>query len=245
MGKGGGTKGWCLFVAIFMALPFVAVLIFVTLYVITVNKVVENLPPWAQTPGYEWMMGIPQNSDFHPGDDVSFGNTGPIAAGPAYVPWDGYSDLATASIYGVPLVMPAGKKPLLGCPFGRNPGYTMNGGIHNGADFPIPTGTPVQAIMGGKVVYAGFNLVGGAWGGLVVVENSEYQTWYAHMEQINVIQGQIIERGTVVGLSDNLGNSTGPHLHLGVKKGGDGSSGYWIDPMQFISPDLYNVGGCG
>jgi murein DD-endopeptidase MepM/ murein hydrolase activator NlpD len=65
------------------------------------------------------------------------------------------------------------------------------------------------------------------------------------MEQINVVQGQIIERGTVVGLSDNLGNSTGPHLHLGVKKGGDGSSGYWIDPMQFISPDLYNVGGCG
>jgi len=68
-----------------------------------------------------------------------------------------------------------------------------------------------------------------------------------------VFAGQIVNHGDIVGLSDNLGNSTGPHLHLGVKmKGTDQNGndqpatggGYWINPMQFIDLGLYTIGYC-
>jgi murein DD-endopeptidase MepM/ murein hydrolase activator NlpD len=120
----------------------------------------------------------------------------------------------------------------------------MNGGIHNGADWPVNDGTQVHTILGGEVAWADFTApdAGGQWGGLVVIENGAYQVWYAHMQEIFVTKGQIVQWGDVVGLSDNLGNSTGPHLHLGVKRKSDQC---WISPLNFIDPDLYIVGGCG
>ena len=235
-----------------LLVPVGCAFLFAVLYVVFVGLTIPQLPAWAQPQAEQWMMDIPQDSDFVPGVDVAFGQPVTIPANSS-IPWIGYSDPSNSSIYGVPLGMPNGKKPLLGCPFGRNPGYTMNGGIHNGADWPIPSGTPVQTVMAGKVVYAGFEASGGAWGGLVVIENGDYQVWYGHMEQVNVVAGQIVNHGDIVGLSDNLGNSTGPHLHLGVKmKGTDANGndqpatggGYWINPMQFIDPSLYMIGYC-
>lgn len=86
---------------------------------------------------------------------------------------------------------------------------------HNGLDFGIPTGTPVQSTMNGKVVYAGWNNQG--YGNLVIVENGAYRTYYAHLSEVPVRIGDRVSAGDTIGLSGNTGNSTGPHLHYEIR----------------------------
>ena len=87
---------------------------------------------------------------------------------------------------------------------------------HNGLDFGVVVGTPVKTTMDGQVVYAGWNNQG--YGNLVIVENGEYRTYYAHLSNIPVSVGDTVRAGTTIGLSGNTGNSTGPHLHYEIRK---------------------------
>jgi murein DD-endopeptidase MepM/ murein hydrolase activator NlpD len=87
---------------------------------------------------------------------------------------------------------------------------------HNGLDFGIVVGTPVEATMDGKVISAGWNNQG--YGNLVIVENGSYRTYYAHLSSIPVSVGDSVTAGTTIGLSGNTGNSTGPHLHYEIRK---------------------------
>jgi murein DD-endopeptidase MepM/ murein hydrolase activator NlpD len=102
---------------------------------------------------------------------------------------------------------------------------------HHGLDFGAPVGTPVQATMGGRVVYAGWNDQG--YGNLVIVENGSYRTYYAHLSEIPVQVNQVVQAGMIIGLSGNTGNSTGPHLHYEVRFNGNP-----IDPTPFTIPWL-------
>jgi murein DD-endopeptidase MepM/ murein hydrolase activator NlpD len=86
---------------------------------------------------------------------------------------------------------------------------------HNGLDFGVPVGTEVKATMDGKIVYAGWNNQG--YGNLVIVENGDYKTYYAHLSSIPVAVGDSVAAGTPIGLSGNTGNSTGPHLHYEIR----------------------------
>jgi murein DD-endopeptidase MepM/ murein hydrolase activator NlpD len=96
-------------------------------------------------------------------------------------------------------------------------------GSHNGLDFGTPVGTPIKATMNGKVVYAGWNDQG--YGNLVILENGPYRTLYAHLSEVPVSVGQQVSAGSVIGLSGNTGNSTGPHLHYEIRLNGSN-----IDP---------------
>ena len=87
---------------------------------------------------------------------------------------------------------------------------------HNGLDIGIPVGTPIQTTMDGTVVHAGWNNQG--YGNLVIVENGEYRTYYAHLSSIPVSVGDPVKAGTTIGLSGNTGNSTGPHLHYEIRR---------------------------
>ncbi len=87
---------------------------------------------------------------------------------------------------------------------------------HNGLDFGVVVGTPVEATMDGKVTYAGWNNQG--YGNLVIVENGDYKTYYAHLSSIPVSVGDSVAAGSPIGLSGNTGNSTGPHLHYEIRK---------------------------
>jgi murein DD-endopeptidase MepM/ murein hydrolase activator NlpD len=116
-----------------------------------------------------------------------------------------------------PLSVNQGSKPE---PSGR----PVTGGVltqefhpgHTGIDIAVPTGTQVRTTMDGRVISAGWNNQG--YGNLVIVENSEYRTYYAHLSSIPVSVGDEVKAGTVIGLSGSTGHSTGPHLHYEIRK---------------------------
>lgn len=61
---------------------------------------------------------------------------------------------------------------------------------------------------------------------------------FGHMSQIAVSQGETIPAGTLLGLSGNTGNSTGPHLHLGLRPPNyDRNNGFggYIDPITTLN----------
>ncbi len=97
---------------------------------------------------------------------------------------------------------------------------------HNGLDFGVATGTPVEATMTGRVISAGWNNEG--YGNLVVIQNGDIQTFYAHLSDKPVQVGQLVQAGETIGYSGNTGHSTGPHLHYEVRK-----YGIPIDPTAF------------
>ncbi|HYG97218.1 MAG TPA: peptidoglycan-binding protein [Solirubrobacterales bacterium] len=103
-------------------------------------------------------------------------------------------------------------------PIGDGFGVSRGGGrVHQGLDFPVPHGTPVQAAGVGTTIFAGYNA--GGYGNLVVVQHRlGYTTWYAHLSAITTSVGAAVEGGTRVGLVGSTGYSTGPHLHFEVRR---------------------------
>jgi len=61
----------------------------------------------------------------------------------------------------------------------------------------------------------------GGYGRLVIVDHGAgVQTYYAHLSRIDVIAGQAIRRGEIVGGLGASGRVTAPHLHYEVRLGG-------------------------
>jgi murein DD-endopeptidase MepM/ murein hydrolase activator NlpD len=194
--------------------------LFVILFVTLVGLAIPQLPSWAQDDATEWLLGTPQPVGSETSDNGSF----PAGVG---VGWDGYIDpIDPNAPRGLPLRAPV----YLGCLF-HDANYTD----HTGVDFPASQGTPVYTTMAGKVVWAGLN---GPWGNLIVVENNGYQIYLAHLETIAVTEGQILPYGETVGEVGSTGNSTGPHLHYGIKRQTDGGQ-VWLDPVVFFDDADY------
>ena len=85
--------------------------------------------------------------------------------------------------------------------------------FHSGTDLGAPEGTPVVAAVSGQVVTADF--LGGY--GLTVIlqhEKGTQESLYAHLSELFVKPGDMVEQGNVIGRVGSTGNSTGPHLHF-------------------------------
>lgn len=99
---------------------------------------------------------------------------------------------------------------------------------HTGMDMAAPEGTPVRAAGAGVVVQAGR---AGGYGNMVVIDHGGgLETRYAHLSGIDVREGQRIPAGAPLGRVGSTGRSTGPHLHLEVRRDGQP-----IDPTGEIS----------
>ena len=99
--------------------------------------------------------------------------------------------------------------------------------FHGGIDIAAASGTPVRAARGGVIARAGWV---GAYGFLVVVDHGGgWETRYAHLSRIDVLLGERIAQGAVVGLVGSTGASTGPHLHFEVRH-----NGVALDPLPFL-----------
>jgi murein DD-endopeptidase MepM/ murein hydrolase activator NlpD len=89
---------------------------------------------------------------------------------------------------------------------------------HLGIDYGAPTGTPVQAIGAGRVVFAGRK---GGDGNMVRIAHSNgYETMYLHLSRILVRIGQRVEQGQRIGLVGMTGLATGPHLDFRILQHG-------------------------
>lgn len=87
---------------------------------------------------------------------------------------------------------------------------------HPGLDIALPEGTAVVASDTGTVTYAGWNIYG--YGNLIVVNHGNgYETFYGHLNGFNVVPGQVVTQGQVVGWTGNTGNSSGPHIHFEIR----------------------------
>lgn len=92
------------------------------------------------------------------------------------------------------------------------------GSVHRGIDIAVPTGTPVLAAAPGRVTHVGWS---GGYGRLVKVQHPDGRvTYYAHLLDYNVREGQYVRAGQRVARSNDSGKSTGPHLHFGVQRNG-------------------------
>lgn len=92
------------------------------------------------------------------------------------------------------------------------------GELHRGIDIARPSNYNILASDNGVVVAAG---VSGSYGNRIVINhNNGYTTLYGHLSSINVEVGQVVEKGSVIGIMGSTGNSTGTHLHFEVEKEG-------------------------
>lgn len=101
--------------------------------------------------------------------------------------------------------------------------------VHTGIDIPSPRNTPIYASGDGRVVWAGFGLYSGSNDpndpyGLAVTIRHDFgyngqrlYTVYAHMDSIDVITGQDVKAGDLLGKVGTTGLTTGPHLHFEVR----------------------------
>ncbi|HUD20857.1 MAG TPA: M23 family metallopeptidase [Candidatus Saccharimonadales bacterium] len=112
---------------------------------------------------------------------------------------------------------------------GFDPPYQI---FHTGIDIADPNhqvGTPVAAFMKGTVIYAGE--VNWGYGRHVVIDHGHHVTSiYGHLDTINVIVGQQVDMGTIIGTRGTTGWSTGPHLHFETRVWG-----IPVNPRTFLS----------
>lgn len=97
---------------------------------------------------------------------------------------------------------------------------------HPGIDIALAEGSAVFAADTGTVTYAGWNIYG--YGNLIVINHGNgYETFYGHLNGFNVVPGQIVTKGQVIGSSGNTGNSSGPHLHFEIRINGNRDDPCW------------------
>ena len=104
------------------------------------------------------------------------------------------------------------------------------GTFHYGIDLAAPMRTPEYAAMDGVVLRAG-SASGFGLAVYVLHENGDV-TVYGHMEKILVDVGDYVEAGQKIALLGQRGQSTGPHLHFEVHRGG--MNGKRIDPVPWL-----------
>ena len=99
--------------------------------------------------------------------------------------------------------------------------------FHNGIDIAVPVGTAVLCPADGKVTSVYFNATGGNQ--MVVEHSNGYRTGYAHLKSSEKAVGSKVSKGDLIAYSGNTGASTGPHLHLTVRKNGE-----LVDPEKHL-----------
>jgi len=92
--------------------------------------------------------------------------------------------------------------------------YYGDGRNHRGLDFAAKTGTPIFAVAGGTVTYAGYDSDFGY--NIVVDHHNGIKTRYAHANALCVSKGATVSQGEMIATVGNTGRSTGSHLHFEV-----------------------------
>lgn len=102
------------------------------------------------------------------------------------------------------------------------------GSPHHGIDIACDSGSPILAAHSGTVITAGWQ--NSIYGYAVLIDHGNgWQTHYAHCSKVLVKPGDTVRQGQKIALVGSTGNSTGPHLHLELKK-----DGVYLNPAQYF-----------
>jgi murein DD-endopeptidase MepM/ murein hydrolase activator NlpD len=106
-----------------------------------------------------------------------------------------------------------------GSPYGnRYDPFTGHLSFHPGLDLVAPTGMPILASAGGRVIQAGER---NGYGNAVDIRHSDGMvTRYGHASRLFVQVGDYVMPGQQIAAVGSTGRSTGPHLHFEVIVGG-------------------------
>lgn len=104
-------------------------------------------------------------------------------------------------------------------------------GQHMAVDMATRSGAEVMAADTGTVIKVGWNDNG--YGYRIVIDHGiDYVTLYAHLSEYYVQEGDVVQKGDVIGVVGSTGNSSGPHLHFEVR-----DYGYLVDPLLVLPRD--------
>jgi murein DD-endopeptidase MepM/ murein hydrolase activator NlpD len=99
--------------------------------------------------------------------------------------------------------------------------FTGEQAFHHGVDVAAPLGTPVHAVLPGLVQSVRTDEGDGLGTHVTVQHANGLTTVYGHLGSSRVTPGQMLQRGQTLGTLGDSGRSTGPHLHLEVRQGGE------------------------
>lgn len=123
--------------------------------------------------------------------------------------------------------------------FGQREDPILGGGegeFHKGVDIGAPNGTPVHAPAAGRVVKAG---LGSGYGREIEIDHGNgIVTVYGHLSGYNVVPGQMVTKGEVIGYVGHSGRTTGYHLHYEVQIRGTA-----VNPHKYLRTTMASLGG--
>lgn len=113
--------------------------------------------------------------------------------------------------------------------FGESSGFQI---FHTGLDIANAkgkVGDPINAMLPGKVIYAG-EIFWGYGKHIIIDHGNNISTLYAHLDKIFVVKGQEIkDTKQSIGRMGSTGWSTGPHLHFEIRV-----FGIPVNPRTFL-----------
>jgi murein DD-endopeptidase MepM/ murein hydrolase activator NlpD len=101
--------------------------------------------------------------------------------------------------------------------------------VNPGTDYAVKTGTPIKALADGTITGIVPTFTGS--GGRMIFQSfpSGHNADYLHLSRIDVVAGQQVKQGQVIGLVGGSGlgkeNGYGAHLHLSFRVGGKPTMG--------------------
>ncbi|HEY7140821.1 MAG TPA: M23 family metallopeptidase [Methylomirabilota bacterium] len=108
---------------------------------------------------------------------------------------------------------------------------------HTGYDWAAPAGTPVLAANAGRAALVAEHFFAGR--NVVLDHGLGLFTFYFHLTEARVAEGETVAEGQVIGTVGASGRVTGPHLHFAVQLGGarvDPESLLRLVPPEDASP---------
>jgi murein DD-endopeptidase MepM/ murein hydrolase activator NlpD len=103
--------------------------------------------------------------------------------------------------------------------------------VHRGVDIKGKMGDEVKASNHGRVVLTEELFFGGNT--VIIDHGTGIYSIYMHLSKFNVIPGDLVSKGDIIGFVGSSGRSSGPHLHFGLKVHGTNTNPVSFVKLQF------------
>lgn len=122
---------------------------------------------------------------------------------------------------------------------------------HDGMDFTDANGLQLKqdvrilAFEDGVVVFAGMSSASAGMGNYIDIRHEfggkKYLTRYCHFKSASPFKaGQTVTKGDIIGVMGTTGNSTGIHLHFGLKEDSvSWNTGTWVNPEPYLTGEKF------